>query len=895
MSKVAKMLIPTDYPDTAVSAQKKIFKRTILKWFMVGILIRLTFMPFTMHGDLIDYIRAGYHIAYEGHYTDVYQYERKLYHEKGALIRTLYSLNENSDTHKYGLLDSASREIDLKAGGEGTTEYYALLDSLQCDGRNKKTSFLLYAPDGSNSYGRNVIRLDRTRTDDSDNDFLEITEIDDGRIISKNFALISKNAKNILVDIKNVHSQQLARISFYYYGIEGSTLLPGPYVWRWGSKGRPEKNKIRFQVMPSDCPNKFQLIKLNRHDIDYELNIAEKEHNTNDSTIPMLNIKAYSVLFPMSSKNAGTSEYLWLYSPNKQGDYENNAIRFERINLGEKFDLLELVEFENGRQISKNSVFIDKAVVKLRIDIAVSPIEKQSNISFYYYQEDTPVVMPGPFQWSFQKGSKIHFAEAVSDGRSSHLKNFKIEEVGPVQTGNISGSSYPPMVYFFSAATLTLFKPLMLINDYVKHIQISGSWLAWFSYANVNRNIFLIKLPFLFFDMALAFLLLKIVDTGEKGLSAFKLWMLNPFSIYSSFIHGQYDILPAFFVILALYFARQKKWYYMCFAIGLGTAIKSWPILLLLPSVIIIEANLYKRIKLFFCGVAPYVATLIPYQIANLHSIAAKQTMAAQINNRLTEFRLFVGMSEFTAGVEDFIYVFFFLYSLVLINIFICRDSIFKDGYKAFLRYWAIIMAIFFSTIFFHPQWYLWITPLFVLIFAEYKELKGSALMFFMFLGWVTYNAMFGRPSEAGLFFPLSLKFAAIPSLKEVVPHMMGIAHSGRSFMTAIMVYISFYAAFERYFTKNQPNASPWPAFLTPRAAVLILWAVIAMFLGLIIIAAKNTGKFSAKAPLAVREFLSRVHDDPTFFIIYGLIYISIFLILLRGDKLLKHQKDKAE
>ena len=57
-------------------------------------------------------------------------------------------------------------------------------------------------------------------------------------------------------------------------------------------------------------------------------------------------------------------------------------------------------------------------------------------------------------------------------------------------------------------------------------------------------------------DLLSGYSILKLVDNHHKEF-AFALWILNPIVIYISYIFGQIDIIPTFFVIFALHYARK--------------------------------------------------------------------------------------------------------------------------------------------------------------------------------------------------------------------------------------------------------------------------------------------------------------------------------------------------
>lgn len=102
--------------------------------------------------------------------------------------------------------------------------------------------------------------------------------------------------------------------------------------------------------------------------------------------------------------------------------------------------------------------------------------------------------------------------------------------------------------YFFAILQYFIIEQLHLLNI--------TNWDSAWSISNLNRSIFLFKMPYLVLDLLSGYIITKLVDNHHKEF-AFALWILNPVVIYISYIFGQIDIIPTFFVILALYYARK--------------------------------------------------------------------------------------------------------------------------------------------------------------------------------------------------------------------------------------------------------------------------------------------------------------------------------------------------
>ena len=62
----------------------------------------------------------------------------------------------------------------------------------------------------------------------------------------------------------------------------------------------------------------------------------------------------------------------------------------------------------------------------------------------------------------------------------------------------------------------------------------------------LNLLLLLLKLPYFFFDIAIAYLLMGIFKEEKTKKWAFALWMFNPVNLYATYMVGQFDIIPTF-------------------------------------------------------------------------------------------------------------------------------------------------------------------------------------------------------------------------------------------------------------------------------------------------------------------------------------------------------------
>ncbi len=93
------------------------------------------------------------------------------------------------------------------------------------------------------------------------------------------------------------------------------------------------------------------------------------------------------------------------------------------------------------------------------------------------------------------------------------------------------------------------------------------------SHFTIFRTLFLLKLPFLVFDLLTAVVLFKMHDSKEDALASVKLWLFNPVTIFSFYIFGRFEAIPVFFIAFSLLAVKQKR--YLLSVILLGLCINS--------------------------------------------------------------------------------------------------------------------------------------------------------------------------------------------------------------------------------------------------------------------------------------------------------------------------------
>jgi len=144
-------------------------------------------------------------------------------------------------------------------------------------------------------------------------------------------------------------------------------------------------------------------------------------------------------------------------------------------------------------------------------------------------------------------------------------------------------------------------------------------WAAIAAYiANFTGVAFvkIIRLAPILADAAVAVLLYKKIsekDAPEKAFFAALLFALNPVSVFVSAYHGQFDAVPAFLTLAALYTVNTP--WIAGSLLGLGIYTKSWPVLAF-PNLINGKKHWVSWIKIGFMASAIPLGSVLVYAVA---------------------------------------------------------------------------------------------------------------------------------------------------------------------------------------------------------------------------------------------------------------------------------------
>ncbi len=320
---------------------------------------------------------------------------------------------------------------------------------------------------------------------------------------------------------------------------------------------------------------------------------------------------------------------------------------------------------------------------------------------------------------------------------------------------------YPPAIYLLHgifSSVFSSFLPAPLLRQFLVDYSLT------FGNILINLHLLFLKLPYLIFDIGCAFLLAKLFTEKKQQLQAFSLWMFNPVTIYASFMMGQFDVIPTFFVILSLV-VLKKRWLFLrleplfvsAICLGVGAAFKIYPLFLLIPLASL-TTGWKKRFLILLLGSLPYFLSVFPYLFSAGYRSSA--LVAGQI------LKSFYAVVPISAGESIILFMgaMIFLFLLFLIKNLPSSPSLVEMAWRRFFT----ILLIFFIFTHFHPQWFVWITPFLIIDLIE-SRFKHWLLVVGSLTSFIGMLFFFDPSLTVGLFSPIWSQLGQMPSIWQIL------------------------------------------------------------------------------------------------------------------------------
>jgi len=300
--------------------------------------------------------------------------------------------------------------------------------------------------------------------------------------------------------------------------------------------------------------------------------------------------------------------------------------------------------------------------------------------------------------------------------------------------------NYLPLTYLSLGLQQLILKPILPSNFY--------TWINdWSASQNNYPNLFyfmlILKIPYLFFDMGIAYLLYKIY--GQKILN---LWLFNPFSIYLIYVLANFDVIPVFFSLLAYYYLRQHKNFIAFAFLGIATALKLYPLLLFPFFIFYYHHKIKNLIANTFAFILPLLLSILPF-ISNPAFIQAFS--GSGLTQKIIENK-FMNISIYPV-----------IYLLVFIFYFFQRQKKIENSFL----YLFLAFIIFVN---YHPQWLLWFLPF---IIAPIIQNKIKTIIFTIISSLCLLYTFITNDQFLfwGHFLPINYDFLSLTTPYQIVLH----------------------------------------------------------------------------------------------------------------------------
>jgi len=332
---------------------------------------------------------------------------------------------------------------------------------------------------------------------------------------------------------------------------------------------------------------------------------------------------------------------------------------------------------------------------------------------------------------------------------------------------------YFPLTYYFLGSYQAVASPLL-----------GAGFEKWISDASatsmetpgVYRYLFILKLPYLIFDILVAFLLVGLVQKEENKRKLFISWLFNPFTIFLVYVYSNIDIIPVFLSLLTLLLVRKEKNLLSGVVLGLAFCFKAYPVIML-PFVLLTLKSFRESMK--------FVSGFILLILLFIAPLWSNSFLMSAFNSGLTT-RIF--STGITLGFGESIMI--VILSLTLL-FYISFNKI--NNRNAWIFYMSSILLIL-SFIHFHIQWILWVFPFLILV----KTLKPSLsipVYIFSMCSFVVVWLYFDKAMTVGVLSPIStmLTYSVQPSSliqKFFDPYVLqGIFHSVLAGSSIFIIY----------------------------------------------------------------------------------------------------------
>lgn len=180
-------------------------------------------------------------------------------------------------------------------------------------------------------------------------------------------------------------------------------------------------------------------------------------------------------------------------------------------------------------------------------------------------------------------------------------------------------------------------------------------------------------------------------------------FMFNPIAFYSPMAMGQYDTLCLFFTLWALCYYVKKDMLRFSLMIGVGIVFKFFPLLILIPLILLSEKKILNIAKYGLLSLWLYIPTTLLFWGRTGNAAAFTKAMM----ERMFSITVDTGMRQVPLYV--------LIYALIVFAAFLYTPA--KEKTRQYLAVYIpmVVFSLLFNYIYWHPQWLILMIPFMVI------------------------------------------------------------------------------------------------------------------------------------------------------------------------------------
>ncbi|MBI1975880.1 MAG: hypothetical protein HYS56_00030, partial [Candidatus Omnitrophica bacterium] len=312
-------------------------------------------------------------------------------------------------------------------------------------------------------------------------------------------------------------------------------------------------------------------------------------------------------------------------------------------------------------------------------------------------------------------------------------------------------SYYPPLTFYITLIFQKLLQPalptlasLMARFENLAFYHQGGSTVHFASLLQdpyLFRTLFLFKAHYLLFDAAIAWMLVCLADKPAHKAWAYRLWMVNPLVLHTSYGVGQIDLLVTFFLVLSFFMFERRYPKIGMAMLGAGGLVKLAPFYLAPGIAFSIGEKLRRKIILM-------ISCLVPVAVLLFFSKDARVVLESWVVLAGAYWKI----NPSVMGISKLPLIFLLIGYGVVVFLAFSR----KKKTMPLLSIFSLLLLLLWVTVSTRPRHLLWISPFLILELLR-RPLIGAWLLTLLAAIWELHGA--GITYRLGLLAPVDPTF----------------------------------------------------------------------------------------------------------------------------------------